>query len=53
METYGGSEGILSQEMSGKREQINELLKQAYFAELEKEINYVNNYINTDDVRAL
>ncbi len=52
METYGGSEGILSQEMSGKREQIIELLKQAYFAELETVMNYVTNSINPDGVRA-
>jgi bacterioferritin len=52
VETYGGSEGILSQEMSGKREQIIELLKQAYFAELETVMNYVTNSINPDGVRA-
>ncbi len=52
METYGGSEGILSQEMSGKRDEIIELLKQAYFAELETVINYVTNSINPDGVRA-
>ena len=52
METYGGSEGILSQEMSGKRDEIIELLKQAYFAELETVMNYVTNSINPDGVRA-
>ena len=35
METNRGSEGILSDEMSGKREEIVELLKTAYFMELE------------------
>jgi bacterioferritin len=52
VETYGGSEGILSQEMSGKRDEIIDLLKQAYFAELETVMNYVTNSINPDGVRA-
>lgn len=52
METNRGSEGILSQELTGKREEIIELLKQAYFAELETVINYVTNSINPDGVRA-
>ena len=54
METGGGrgSEGILSEEMSSKREQIIELLKEAYFAELETVINYVTNSTNPDGVRA-
>jgi bacterioferritin len=47
-----GSEGILSQEMVQKREQIIELLKQAYFMELETVINYVTNSTNPDGVRA-
>jgi bacterioferritin len=52
VETNRGGEGILSQEMSDKREQIIELLKQAYFAELETVINYVTNSVNPDGVRA-
>ena len=52
METNRGSEGILSQEMAGKRDEIIEMLKQAYFAELETVINYVTNSINPDGVRA-
>ena len=52
METNRGGEGILSQEMSDKRELIIELLKQAYFAELETVINYVTNSVNPDGVRA-
>jgi bacterioferritin len=47
-----GSEGILSQEMAQKREEIIELLKQAYFMELETVINYVTNSTNPDGVRA-
>ena len=52
METNRGGEGIFSQEMSAKRDEIIELLKQAYFAELETVINYVTNSVNPDGVRA-
>jgi bacterioferritin len=52
VETGRGNEGILSQEMADKRDEIIELLKQAYFAELETVINYVTNSVNPDGVRA-
>ena len=52
METNRGSEGILSEEMSEKRKEIVELLKTAYFMELETVMNYVTNSINPDGVRA-
>src|ERR671910_937669 len=52
METGRSKEGILSEEMASKREEIVELLKQAYFAELETVINYVTNSTNPDGVRA-
>ncbi len=52
METNRGSEGILSQELSEKREAIVELLKAAYFMELETVMNYVTSSINPDGVRA-
>src|ERR671916_52563 len=52
METGRGNEGILSEEMANKREQVLELLKSAYFAELETVINYVTNSTNPDGVRA-
>ena len=52
MESNRGSEGILSEEMSGKREEIVELLKTAYFMELETVMNYVTNSVNPDGVRA-
>ncbi len=52
METNRGSEGILSQEMSEKREEIIELLKTAYFMELETVMNYVSESTNPDGVRA-
>ncbi len=52
METGRSSEGILSSELKEKREEIIELLKQAYFMELETVINYVTNATNPDGVRA-
>jgi bacterioferritin len=52
METGRGNEGILSEALAGKREEIIELLKQAYFAELETVMNYVTNSTNPDGVRA-
>jgi len=52
VETNRGNEGILSQELNEKREAIVELLKAAYFMELETVMNYVTNSINPDGVRA-
>ena len=52
METNRGSQGILSEELADRREAIVELLKTAYFMELETVINYVTNSINPDGVRA-
>jgi bacterioferritin len=52
VETNRGSEGILSQQMTEKREEIIELLKTAYFMELETVISYVTNSVNPDGVRA-
>jgi bacterioferritin len=52
VETNRSSEGILSREMTGKREEIIELLKTAYFMELETVMSYVTNSINPDGVRA-
>ena len=52
METNRGSEGILSQEMAERREAIVDLLKAAYFMELETVMNYVTNSINPDGIRA-
>jgi bacterioferritin len=52
METGRSGEGILSEDLSQKRDEIVELLKQAYFAELETVINYVTNSTNPDGVRA-
>jgi bacterioferritin len=52
METNRGSEGILSEELADRREAIVDLLKTAYFMELETVMNYVTNSINPDGVRA-
>ena len=52
METNRGSQGILSDALNDKREAIVELLKTAYFMELETVMNYVTNSINPDGVRA-
>ena len=52
METNRGSEGILSQDMTEKREEIVELLKTAYVMELEAVMNYVSESINPDGVSA-
>ncbi len=52
MEVGRGGEGILSSELKEKREEIIELLKQAYFMELETVISYVTNATNPDGVRA-
>ncbi len=52
LETGRSNEGILSEELADKRHEIIELLKSAYFAELETVINYVTNSTNPDGVRA-
>ena len=52
MDTSRAGEGILSEEMREKRDQIIELLKQAYFMELETVMSYVANSVNPDGVRA-
>ena len=52
MDTNKVSQGILSDEMAGKREEIVDLLKKAYFMELETVMSYVSNSVNPDGVRA-
>jgi len=52
METNRGSQGILSEKLTERREAIVELLKTAYFMELETVMNYVTDSINPDGVRA-
>jgi bacterioferritin len=52
-QTRNTATGILSDERAGEREELIELLKQAYWMELETVINYVTNSINPDGVRAM
>ena len=44
--------GILSQENSAKREEILELLRRAYWMEIETVMSYIANSVNPDGVRA-
>lgn len=44
--------GILADENAGQREQIIELLTQAYWMEIETVMSYIANSINPDGVRA-
>jgi bacterioferritin len=44
--------GILSEEQSSKREEIIELLKKAYWMEIETVMSYLANSVNPDGVRA-
>jgi bacterioferritin len=46
------SRGILSEENSGKREQLIALLQKAYWMEIETVMSYITNSINPDGVRA-
>jgi bacterioferritin len=45
-------EGILASENDEKREQIIELLKKAYWMEIETVMSYIANSVNPDGVRA-
>jgi bacterioferritin len=51
-EVRASSTGILSRERAAEREQIIEMLKKAYFMELETVMSYVANSVNPDGVRA-
>jgi bacterioferritin len=44
--------GILSEENTEKREEILELLKKAYWMEVETVMSYITNSVNPDGVRA-
>ena len=52
MEAATGSMDILAEENSEKREQVVELLKQAYWMEIETVMSYITNSVNPDGVRA-
>jgi bacterioferritin len=46
------AQGILSDDKSEQREEIIDLLKQAYWMEIETVMSYITNSINPDGVRA-
>jgi len=50
--TRSAAQGILSDELTGKREEILELLRRAYWMEIETVMSYVANSVNPDGVRA-
>ena len=52
MATRSAATGILSEGKSAEREEIIELLKKAYWMELETVMSYIANSINPDGVRA-
>jgi bacterioferritin len=52
MSTRNASEGILSDERRSQREELIELLKKAYWMEIETVMSYIANSVNPDGVRA-
>ena len=52
MHATAGTGGILADESSGEREEIVELLKRAYWMEIETVMSYIANSVNPDGVRA-
>ena len=52
MATRPASEGILSDAKTEKREEVIELLKKAYWMEIETVMSYIANSVNPDGVRA-
>jgi len=52
MATRTTTTGILSEEKSAEREQVLELLKKAYWMEIETVMSYIANSVNLDGVRA-
>ncbi|MBA3328237.1 MAG: rubrerythrin [Solirubrobacterales bacterium] len=52
MTVRNAAQGILADERSEQREEIVELLKKAYWMELETVMSYIANSINPDGVRA-
>ena len=47
-----GATGVFSEENAEKREQLIEMLKKAYWMEIETVMSYIANTINPDGVRA-
>jgi len=52
MATRTAEKGILSEAKSGERDQLLEMLKKAYWMELETVMSYLANSVNPDGVRA-
>jgi bacterioferritin len=52
MPVRSASQGILSDDKAAKREELIELLKKAYWMEIETVMSYIANSINPDGVRA-
>ena len=52
MAVRNASEGILSDDKAQQREELIELLKKAYWMEVETVMSYIANSINPDGVRA-
>ena len=52
MAVRSASEGILSDDNAGKRDELIELLKRSYWMEIETVMSYTANSINPDGVRA-
>ena len=51
-QTRNASQGILADDKTHEREQIIEMLKKAYWMEIETVMSYITNSINPDGVRA-
>jgi bacterioferritin len=51
-QTRNASQGILADDKTHEREQIVEMLKKAYWMEIETVMSYIANSINPDGVRA-
>jgi ferritin-like protein len=52
MTVRSSSEGILADDRADAREELIEMLKKAYFMEIETVMSYITNSINPDGVRA-
>ena len=52
MPVRSSSEGILSDDRAEQRDELIEMLKKAYFMEIETVMSYITNSINPDGVRA-
>jgi bacterioferritin len=52
MAVRSASEGILSDDNATKRDELIELLKKAYWMEIETVMSYIANSVNPDGVRA-